>query len=110
MIQCGATECMCHTSDLISCYLWYNVEEEHHQIKPLLNLPMPVRLSCMSPRFEVWEKKHRKINTLRFGRRNTGKFQPLGNEGSPFCRTEWFHIYVKMAFFHLDVWLIGQGG
>ena len=38
------------------------------------------------------------------------EFQPLGNESSPFCRTEWFHINVKMAFFHLRVWLIGQGG
>ena len=33
-----------------------------------------------------------------------------GNESSPFCRTKWFHIYVKIAFFHLSVWLIGQGG
>ena len=38
------------------------------------------------------------------------EFRPLGNESSPFCRTEWFHIHVKMAFFHLSVWLIGQGG
>ena len=37
------------------------------------------------------------------------EFRPLGNESSPFCRTEWFHIHVKMAFFHLSVWLIGQG-
>ena len=35
------------------------------------------------------------------------EFQPLGNDSSPFCRTEWFHI---LAFFHLSVWLIGQGG
>ena len=38
------------------------------------------------------------------------EFQPLGNESSPFSRTEWFHIHVKIAFFHLSVWLIGQGG
>ena len=38
------------------------------------------------------------------------EFRPLGNESSPFCRTEWFHIHVKTAFIHLSVWLIGQGG
>ena len=38
------------------------------------------------------------------------EFQPLGNESSPFCRTEWFHIHVKIAFVHPSVWLIGQGG
>ena len=49
--------------------------------------------------FEVWEKKYREM-----------EFRPLGNESSPFCRTEWFQIHVKIAFFHLSVWLIGQGG
>ena len=48
---------------------------------------------------EVWEKKYREI-----------EFRPLGNESSPLCRTEWFHIHVKTAFTHLSVWLIGQGG
>ena len=38
------------------------------------------------------------------------EFRPLENESSPFCRTEWFHIHTKMAFCHLSVWLIGQGG
>ena len=38
------------------------------------------------------------------------EFRPLGNESSPFCRTEWFHIHVKTAVIHLSVWLIGQGG
>ena len=38
------------------------------------------------------------------------EFRPLGNESSPFCRTEWFHIHPKIAFSHLRVWLIGQGG
>ena len=38
------------------------------------------------------------------------EFWPLGNESSSFCRTEWFHIHTKIAFFHLSVWLIGQGG
>ena len=38
------------------------------------------------------------------------EFRPLGNESSPFCRTEWFHIHLKIAFSHLSVWLIGQGG
>ena len=47
----------------------------------------------------VWEKKYWEI-----------ELQPLGNESSPFCRTEWSHIHVKMAFFYLSVWLIGQGG
>ena len=49
--------------------------------------------------FGFWKKKYREL-----------EFWPLGNESSPFCRTEWFHIHVKMAFFHLSVWLIGQGG
>ena len=50
--------------------------------------------------FEVWEKKYREM-----------EFRPLGNESSPFCRTEWFHIHVKTAFFHLRAWLIiGQSG
>ena len=49
--------------------------------------------------FAVWGKKYREI-----------KFWPLGNESSPFCRTEWFHIHAKTAFIHLSVWLIGQGG
>ena len=34
----------------------------------------------------------------------------IGKCISPFCRTEWFHLHVKIAFFHLSVWLIGQGG
>ena len=38
------------------------------------------------------------------------EFQPLENASSPFCRTEWFHIHVKIAYFHLSVWLIGKGG
>ena len=38
------------------------------------------------------------------------EFRPLGNESSPFCRTEWFYIHVKIAFFHLSTWLVGQGG
>ena len=25
------------------------------------------------------------------------EFRPLGNESSPFCRTEWFHIHLKIA-------------
>ena len=51
--------------------------------------------------FEVWEKKYWEM-----------EFLPLGNESSPFCRTEWFYIHVKTAFFHLStsIWLIGQGG
>ena len=49
--------------------------------------------------FGFWEKKYREM-----------EFQPLENESSPFCRTEWFHIHVKTAFVHLSVWLIGQGG
>ena len=49
--------------------------------------------------FEVWEKKYRKMESW-----------PLGNESSPFCRTEWFHINIKTEFIHLSVWLIGQGG
>ena len=27
-----------------------------------------------------------------------------------FCRTNWFYIHIKTAFFPLSVWLIGQGG
>ena len=27
----------------------------------------------------------------------------------PFCRTKWFHRRQKIDFFHLSVWLIGQG-
>ena len=49
--------------------------------------------------FGFWEKKFLEM-----------EFQPLENESSPFCRTEWFHIHVKTAFVHLSVWLIGQGG
>ena len=30
------------------------------------------------------------------------EFRPLGNVGSPFCRTEWFHIHLKIAFFILS--------
>ena len=49
--------------------------------------------------FGFWEKKW-KFNYFFY----------LGNQSSPSCKTEWFHIHVKMAFFHLGVWLIGQGG
>ena len=49
--------------------------------------------------FEVWEKIYWEL-----------EFGPLGNESSPFCRTEWFYENVKTAFVHLSVWLIGQGG
>ena len=49
--------------------------------------------------FGFWEMKYWEL-----------EFQPLGNENSPFCRTEWFHIHIKIAFFHLSFWLIGQGG
>ena len=33
------------------------------------------------------------------------EFRSLGNESSPFCRTEWFHVHIKIAFsvFHLSV-------
>ena len=37
------------------------------------------------------------------------EFLLLGNANSPFCRTELFHVQVKIAFFHLSVWLICQG-
>ena len=30
------------------------------------------------------------------------EFRPLGYEISPFCRTEWFHVHVKMATIHLS--------
>ena len=36
------------------------------------------------------------------------EFLPLGS--SPFGRTEWFHRHEQVAFFHLSIWLIGQGG
>ena len=52
--------------------------------------------------FGFWEKKYREM-----------EFWPLGNESSPFCRTEWFHMHIKTAFFHLSVWLswlFGQSG
>ena len=49
--------------------------------------------------FGFSEKKYREM-----------EFRPLENESSPFCRTEWFHIHVKIAFIHLSVWLIGEGG
>ena len=38
------------------------------------------------------------------------EFRPLRNESSLFYRTEWFHIHIKLVFFHLSVWLIGQDG
>ena len=38
------------------------------------------------------------------------EFRPLANASTPFCRTEWFQIHIKIAFFHLRVWLIGHGG
>ena len=37
------------------------------------------------------------------------EFRPLGKETSPFCRMKWLHIRIKITFFHLSVWLIGQG-
>ena len=37
--------------------------------------------------FGFWEKKYREM-----------EFRPLGNESSPFCRTEWFDLHVKMIF------------
>ena len=40
--------------------------------------------------FGIWEKKYWGM-----------EFRPLGNESSPFCRTEWFHVLVKIEFFHL---------
>ena len=49
--------------------------------------------------FGFWEEKYREI-----------EFRPLGNESSPFCRTAWFHIHIKMAFLHMSVWLTGQSG
>ena len=49
--------------------------------------------------FAFWEKIYSEM-----------EFQPLGNESLPFCRTKWFQNYIKIAFFHLSVWLIGQGG
>ena len=48
--------------------------------------------------FGLWERKYREM-----------EFWPLGYESSPFCRTTWFHIHVKIAIFHLSVWLTGQG-
>ena len=50
--------------------------------------------------FAVWEalKKYREL-----------ELRPLGNVSSPFCRTECFHLHVKIVFIHLSVWLIGQG-
>ena len=35
------------------------------------------------------------------------EFQPLGNESSPFCRTKWFHMHIKIAFFHISVKVVG---
>ena len=32
----------------------------------------------------------------------------MRNESSPFCRTEWFHVHVNIAFLHLSVWLIAK--
>ena len=49
--------------------------------------------------FGFWEKKSREM-----------EFGPLGNESSPLCKTEWFHKHIKIPFFHLSVWLIGEGG
>ena len=37
-----------------------------------------------------WEKKYREID-----------FLPLGNESSPLCRTKWFYILIKIAFYPL---------
>ena len=44
--------------------------------------------------FGFWEKKYWEI-----------EFWPLGKESSPFCRTKWFHLQLKIAFFDLSVWL-----
>ena len=49
--------------------------------------------------FGIWEKKYREM-----------EYGPLGNATSPFCRTERFHVHLKIAIFHLSVWLIGPGG
>ena len=38
------------------------------------------------------------------------EFRVLGNARPPLCSTEWFHLHVKIACFHVGVWLIGQGG
>ena len=35
------------------------------------------------------------------------EFRPLENESSPFAEQ---NVHVKIAFVHLSVWLIGQGG
>ena len=53
-----------------------------------------------------------KQNKSTLWRRNIRKwkFRLFKNARSPFCRTEQFHIHAKIAFFHLSVWLIGQGG
>ena len=48
--------------------------------------------------FGIWEKKYLEM-----------EFWLLGNASSPFCRTEWFPVHGKIAFFHLSVWLIGPG-
>ena len=41
--------------------------------------------------FGFWEKKYRGME--------------LGNESLLFWRIEWFHIHIKIAFFHLSAWL-----
>ena len=55
--------------------------------------------SRINRHFGFWENKYQEM-----------EFQPLGNESLPFCRMKWFHLHVKIAFFHLCFWLNGQGG
>ena len=53
--------------------------------------------------FGIWEKKYwgMEFRPLGNGEWNLDQRQPFGNESSPFCRTEWFHVLVKIEFFHL---------
>ena len=44
--------------------------------------------------FGFCEKKYRDM-----------EFRPLEIPNSPFCRTEWFQIHIKIDFFSLSVWL-----
>ena len=45
---------------------------------------------------EFWEKKYWEF-----------EFWPLENESSPFCRTEWFHIHIKIALSGIEPWWQG---
>ena len=49
--------------------------------------------SILNQHFGFLEKKYQEM-----------EFWPLENESSPFCRTEWFYMHVKMYMkqFHLD--------